>query len=193
MQDNKTVNITQALKKIPNRFELIAVAARRARQIQEYEAAVAKAESNYRNTSTLVLAQARVKGGKNGAKESKIETQLKELRNNPINIFVDNSVTKDKPTVVALREIQEGYVNKEYLDRKDIFDQIQDQTNSFEEVDNLLQATDDTFDEETFKSLKDDFKTFKNEHEEEFDDEITSDFFDVVSPFDEDFEDDDDK
>ncbi|RIY33784.1 DNA-directed RNA polymerase subunit omega [Psittacicella hinzii] len=185
MQDNKIVNITQALKKIPNRFELIAVAARRARQIQEYEAAVAKAESNYRNTSTLVLAQARVKNGKGGTRESKIETQLKELRNNPINLFVDNSITKDKPTVVALREIQEGFVNKEYLDRKDIFDQIQEHTSSFEEVDSLLQSTDDTFDEDTFRSLKDDFRSFAND-EDEVD---TSEFFNVVNPFDESDED----
>ncbi|RIY32526.1 DNA-directed RNA polymerase subunit omega [Psittacicella melopsittaci] len=182
MQDNKTVNITQALKRIPNRFELIAVAARRARQIQEYEAAVAKAESNYRNTSTLVLAQARVKNAKGGSKESKIETQLKELRNNPINIFVDNSVTKDKPTVVALREIQEGYVNKEYLDRKDIYDQITEQTNSFEEVDNLVQSTSEPFNEKAFRDAKDDFKSFADDDDFDLD---ADELFSFINPTDE--------
>lgn len=138
MQENKTANITDALKKIDSRFELIAVAARRARQIQNYEAAVAKAEANYRNTSTLVLAQARVKNAKTGTKESKVESQLRDLQSNPIQLFVDNTIAKNKPTVLALREIQAGYITKEFLDNQENLDRVNSNRNSYDEISRLI-------------------------------------------------------
>ncbi|MFC6276638.1 DNA-directed RNA polymerase subunit omega [Psittacicella hinzii] len=190
MQDKNTANITQALKKINSRFELIAVAARRARQIQNYEAAVAKAESNYRNTSTLVLAQARVKNAKTGSKESKVEAQLRFLQRNPIQLFVDNTITKDKPTVVALREIQEGYVNRESLERQELLDQLQENKESYNEVDRLINSVSNDFDLEEFNNQKLDFKAFANEHASEEDDFDASDFFTIVPPEAEEAEDD---
>lgn len=157
MNKNKALNISEALTQIPSRFELIAVAARRARQIQDYEAEVAKAENKLRNTSTLLIAQARAKMPA-GSKETRVESSLKELQNNPVKLFVDNE-DNDKPTVVALREIQTGLVTKKTLD-------MQNEISSMQMHRNVLQTTD-----KLAREVEEQFSYEFNMDEDDFDDE----------------------
>lgn len=143
MNKNKALNISEALTQIPSRFELIAVAARRARQIQDYEAEVAKAENKLRNTSTLLIAQARAKMPA-GSKETRVESSLKELQNNPVRLYVDNS-EKDKPTVVALREIQNGSITRKTLDAQNEISNMQMRRNALLTADKLAREVEEQF------------------------------------------------
>ena len=84
------VTVEDAVDKIGNRFDLVLVAARRARQI---------------------------------ATEGK-------------DPMVD--VQNDKPTVTALREIEEGLVNVDTLDQDDLRDQERQESADFASVANIL-------------------------------------------------------
>ncbi len=84
------VTVEDALNKVGNRFDLVLVAARRARQIA-------------------------IEG-----KDPKVE--------------MDN----DKPTVVALREIEEGLVTAESIEQEEIRDQQQQEEVEFSSVANIL-------------------------------------------------------
>ncbi len=85
------VTVEDAVAKIGNRFDLVLIAARRARQISV-----------------------------NGSKP-----------------LVDEE--NDKPTVIALREIEEGLITEEFLDKQDHKDQtdlrLQPQDNEFAPID----------------------------------------------------------
>lgn len=116
-----------------SRFDLILIAARRARQIQDYDAELAQKENQLRNTSVLAIHQARAKVSA-GGKEIKIESELRELKNNPIQIYVDNS-DHDKPAVVALREIEAGHIDKEQLDKQENIDAINRKRDALKESD----------------------------------------------------------
>lgn len=139
-----TINLTRALQQIPSRFEIIDIAAERARQIQNYETELKETESKIRNTSTLMIAQTKVKGGK-VTRENKLEQRLEQLLENPIKLFVDNS-ENDKPTVVALREIQEGLITREYLLREKSIASIRKTKEAFDAVESLI--FEDIIDEE---------------------------------------------
>ncbi|MDO6475483.1 DNA-directed RNA polymerase subunit omega [Alteromonas sp. 1_MG-2023] len=84
------VTVEDAVDKVGNRFDLVLVAARRARQLA---------------------------------------TEGKEAR-------VD--VQNDKPTVTALREIEEGLVTADTLDQDDLRDQERQESADFASVANIL-------------------------------------------------------
>ncbi|MBF1254724.1 MAG: DNA-directed RNA polymerase subunit omega [Haemophilus sp.] len=75
------VTVQDAVEKIGNRFDLILIAARRARQIQLHTREALVPEEN------------------------------------------------DKPTVIALREIEEGVINQEIMDAKEYLDAAASQRN----------------------------------------------------------------
>lgn len=138
MQDNRSTTITNALNKMPSRFELILVAARRAREIQNYEADLNKAKLKLRNTSTLAIAQARA-NSRPGSRENQIEHRIKELEDNPIVLFVERE-ENEKPTITALREIESGQVTKDYLDRQNQISQVSRDKDSFDEAEKLANS-----------------------------------------------------
>ena len=84
------VTVEDAVDKIGNRFDLVLVAARRARQL---------------------------------ATEGK-------------DALVD--ISNDKPTVIALREIEKGLVTRESIEREELADQQQQERAEFASVANIL-------------------------------------------------------
>ncbi|MEG3765179.1 DNA-directed RNA polymerase subunit omega [Alteromonas sp. 14N.309.X.WAT.G.H12] len=84
------VTVEDAVDKVGNRFDLVLVAARRARQLAT------------------------------GGKESLVDAQ------------------NDKPTVTALREIEQGLVNADTLEQDDMRDQERQDSADFSSVANIL-------------------------------------------------------
>lgn len=132
MTEPKQANITEALKKVPSRFELITLAAQRARQIQEYEADLAKAKNKLDNMPPTDVAKARTKTGK-GTKESRLEATVNTLKSNPVDIQVD-VIEGEKPTVTAIREIQAGKITKDSIRRFEVLDSLSRNKTTFAEV-----------------------------------------------------------
>ena len=84
------VTVEDAVDKVGNRFDLVLVAARRARQLATE------------------------------GKEAQVDVQ------------------NDKPTVTALREIEEGLVNADTLEQSDLRDQERQESADFASVANIL-------------------------------------------------------